>query len=234
MDKNISVTIIEDDFLTGINLKQLVEKEGFSVDKLYASGEEYLSEIHQSSSEIVFIDVELNGKTTGIDIGKKLIEDHPEKYLIYVTGKYDKETISDILSLNPACYIKKPYDESTLMVNLNLVVSKINSLPRSEQSKITVHDGIKSYSLFPNDILYLKSDGNYVEFHLANNEVFLVRKKLNDINTSEDFNQFIRTHNRYLINPTHVFHYSYRNMIIGKTEIPISEKYRPLLRKIFS
>ena len=189
--------------------------------------------IGQNASDIVIIDIELKDKVNGIDIGKKLINLYPDRQLIFVTGKYDKETVTEILSLNPACYIKKPYDESTLLVNLNLVVSKIEASVQPPKEKITIQDGLKSYSVFSDEILYMKSDGNYVEFHLNNKETFLVRNKLNDLHESDDFKGFIRTHSRYLINPVHVFHYSYRTMIVGKSEIPISEKYRPILRKIF-
>ena len=116
MDKDISVTIIEDNPLTAINLKQLLEEKQFVVDHIYASGEHYLLESDENESDIVLIDVQLKGTVTGIDIGKKLMESHPEKHLIFITGKYDDETISEILKLKPVCYICKPYDESTLLV----------------------------------------------------------------------------------------------------------------------
>ena len=97
-----------------------------------------------------------------------------------------------------------------------------------------IQNGLKAYKLSVDEILYLKSNRNHVEFYLKEKDMFFVRNTLNDISMSEGFKSFIRTHNRYLINPVHVFHYSYRTMIVGNTEIPISEKYRPILRKMFN
>lgn len=234
MKNKLSVTIIEDDFIAAVNLRQLIEKENFLVKNIYKSGEEYLKAIHQDNTDIVLIDVDLDGKVSGIDIGKELKTKYPDRYLIFVTGKFDNATISDILKLNPACYIRKPYDETTLLVNLNLVVSKINNDLLINSPKITIQDGIKSYTIVKSELLFMKSDGNYVEFHLKDKDMFFVRKKLNDLNDMEVFDSFIRTHSRFLVNPKHIFHYSYRSLIVGKTEIPISEKNRSKLRKIFS
>lgn len=234
MTTKISATIIEDDFLAGINLKQLLNKQDIKVDNIYRSGEELYDNIDTLHSDIIIIDIKLEGKITGIEIGQMLSRKFPEKSLVYVTGQFDMKTVKSILNLNPACYIKKPYDETTLMVNINLVVSKIKTKKQNRPGKITIQEGQKNYRLHPSEILYVKSDGNYLEFYLNNNERFLIRKKLNEISKSEDFKQFVRTHSRFLINPNHMFHYSYRSVIVGETEIPISEKYRPELRKMFN
>ncbi|MGB0869978.1 MAG: LytR/AlgR family response regulator transcription factor [Flavobacteriales bacterium] len=231
MDKGVSITIIEDNYLVSIGIKNLVEKEGFIVENIYKTGESFIDDLNKITSDIIIIDIELKGQINGIEIGQLLNQKHPEKYLIFVTGKKDSQTITNILALNPACYIKKPYDDTTLLVNLNLVISKIKAT--TFEKIISLKDGQKSYQVSLHEILFIKSDRNYVEFYLKDKDMFFIREKISTIESSDDFKDFIKIHRQYLVNPKHIFHYNYKNLTVGNMDLPIAEKYRPDLRKRF-
>ncbi|MCT4664305.1 MAG: DNA-binding response regulator [Flavobacteriales bacterium] len=233
MDTQISLAIIEDDFFLATGLKKILSNNGYNVHQTFPSGEQFFSQGDFEQIDLVIIDIMLKGTLTGIDIGKRLKDDYPNIPFIFLTGLCDNQTIKEVLALDPICYIKKPYDDTTLLVNINIATTKINEATEIEYSKVKINDGKKYYHLSIKDILFLQSDGNYVNFFLTNGKEIMVRGKLNDYCESHDFKSFIRTHVRFLINPDHIFHYNYRYFEIENHQIPISEKYRPEMRLRF-
>ena len=79
-------------------------------------------------------------------------------------------------------------------------------------------------TLLPDDILFLKGDGAYVEIHTYEGMI-LQRKLLKDIEDElPDF--FIRSHRSYLVNKNKIEQMTAGSLFINSLEIPISRTHR--------
>ncbi|NNF22711.1 MAG: LytTR family transcriptional regulator, partial [Saprospiraceae bacterium] len=87
------------------------------------------------------------------------------------------------------------------------------------------------------DVLYVKSDNNYSDFVLLNEQRFLSSRTLKDYEKILGDQGFFRSHRQYLVNLDHVSGYSnndggYIKMSTGKI-IPIGRRKVAEFRKIF-
>lgn len=88
--------------------------------------------------------------------------------------------------------------------------------------------------LKPEDFLYLKSDGNYMELHYRQaeeNKVILLRNTLKHFESKYQNSAYLkRSHRSYLVNPTQVNGIVIRkarpSLIVHSIELPLSEQYR--------
>jgi DNA-binding LytR/AlgR family response regulator len=105
-----------------------------------------------------------------------------------------------------------------------------------------VHRSSKSISLKnktvldSKDILYIKSDGHYVEYHLEDKTSPIVeRRSLTKTLENLPENEFTRVHKSYVVN-------LYRLKIINSTQlmldtgewIPLSRTYKPALKELLN
>jgi DNA-binding LytR/AlgR family response regulator len=225
-----NIILVEDNNILGLKVKLLLEQNGYSVEKTYSSAEDFINNyLPVSEPRIIILDIKLKGKYTGIDIGYHLKEQKSHDAIIFLTGMFNEEVENHLLKINPACYIKKPYDNSTLLLNLKLVVKQINE---ENNKTLSIKNGKKVFLFNKKDITFLQSDGNYVYVHTIDKK-HIVRGKIDEFQALIDDSDFLRCHNRYLINIQFIKQYSYKKVLIQNSEIPISEKYRPILRSIF-
>ena len=81
------------------------------------------------------------------------------------------------------------------------------------------------------NILYLKSEHNYVNIHTLEHKV-LIRATLQDIFENLD-DRFIRIHRSYVVNSDKIDKINTSNILINGCEIPVSGNFRDdLLRRL--
>ncbi len=170
---------------------------------------EYLS---NENPDIVFMDIRLD-IGTGFDVLKAV--DLKNSQIIFVTA-YNEYALK-AFKFNVVDYILKPIDIEDLIkavntaierinrqepINLNLIESLIESINPKDNSldfvaipTINKIDFIKT-----NQIIYLKSDGKYTEFHLLDGKIIISSKNIGEYNQLFDSNKFFRIHNSYIVN----------------------------------
>lgn len=230
------IVLIEDNLILVFKLKQLLEKEGYDVVETYSNGEDFLIEMSTLEFDLAIIDVKLNGVLSGIDIAKKISVKQPDKPLIFLTGLSDSDTLSQIREVNPYCYIKKPYDNNTFLVNVKLALNKSSFVePNLKENKafLIIEDSGKLFKIFTESILYIQSDGNYINIYLKDLKPIMLRKKLGYIEGLLSKNSFVRTHNRYIVNLNYAYSISKKEVHIDTCKIPISDTYQKQIKDQF-
>jgi two-component system LytT family response regulator len=108
------------------------------------------------------------------------------------------ERISELITLKEQ---KKDEDQSLLRLLTNLKNSN-----KHEQISIPTLEGLEMQNI--NDILYIKSDGNYSELHTENEKPKLISKTLKYFELKlEAYSNFCRIHNSALINKNKMIKY---------------------------
>lgn len=85
------ILIVEDEAILYDRLQRILEKEHYTIDDYTPSVEDAIARIHKRRPDIVLLDIYLEGKRTGIDLGKLLDKEYQIPF-IYVTGFDDDQT----------------------------------------------------------------------------------------------------------------------------------------------
>ncbi len=207
----IRAIIIDDEFNAIKNLKW--EIENFSNDiqicDTFTNPLDAISAINYLKPDCVFLDIEMP-EMDGFQLLKRL--DYRDFDLI-ITTAYDNYAIKAFKE-HAVDYLLKPIDSDDLSQTLDRVqknkernilgeeVKKIIenlSSPLRSSKRLALPLIGKTIFVELDDIIYCKSDGNYTEIYLTNDQKETVSKKLKVIEAQLDQN-FFRIHNSYLVN----------------------------------
>lgn len=176
----------------------------------YLSGKDFLDEHMKQPFDVVFLDIIMPDQN-GFEIAKHVRRISKDTYIIFVTT--ESSLVYESFDFQPFYFIPK----SSLKITeekLKYVVNRLMlHIAASEKVEINGSYGNKKI-VSPNDILYIKSSLNNVEYHLADEEPQIVRCKLDDICTTLNQYIFARSHNRIIVNMNHIDEVDYPNMEI--------------------
>ena len=106
--KGLKILIVEDEFIIANNLKGILEDLGYTPLKPCLTKEQAVSSIEEFWPDLVLLDINLNGKYEGLEIGEYLSKEAHIPF-IYITGNSDKATVEAAKQTNPLAYIIKPF-----------------------------------------------------------------------------------------------------------------------------
>ncbi|NNL15032.1 MAG: response regulator transcription factor [Flavobacteriaceae bacterium] len=243
----LSIGIIDDEE----NARYLLRNE---LEKTYASHIDFIHEadnvvtglalVQNCNIDILFLDIEL-GDGNAFQILEAI--DDFDFSIIFVTA-YNKFALK-AFEFFAFGYIVKPFKKSELKTVVDRYLedkvktskSSVRILSESIYDKkikkiiLPDMDGFRVIHL--SDVLYVKSDNNYSDFVLLNEQRFLSSRTLKDYEKILGDQGFFRSHRQYLVNLDHVSGYSnndggYIKMSTGKI-IPIGRRKVAEFRKIF-
>ncbi len=101
--------------------------------------------------------------------------------------------------------LEKAHNLTDSLINKNKLLSKITSAVTIDEQAILIKsesDDIE-LRLKSNELVYVKSDGNYVEIYYVNGDEIqkkLIRNRIKNIETVLPNKNFLRCHNRFIVN----------------------------------
>jgi len=208
------VVIIEDEFFAATHLKELVDSLGYWVVGVYHSGEEFLKATDWRFDAAI-VDIFLADSMSGLEVAEHLKQ--RLKFFVFLTANQDNSTLKSAARLAPAAYISKPFKTNDIAAALEIITTLMH--PKLQVRGI---HGIEE--LDPTDLLYVKSDGAYIELHTRNG-MTVQRKLLKEIEVELPA-RFIRIHRSYLVNKDYITHKSNTIVGIADIELPVSRSYR--------
>lgn len=208
------VIIIEDEFFAADHLSDLVTSLGYQVVGVYHSGEDFLSQTNWQFDTAI-VDIFLSEELNGLDVGEKLKERN--KPFIFLTANQDSLTLKNAARLGPKAYISKPFKANDVSASLEIISL---SLP----NKLEIRGVNGKEFLNPSDILFIKSDGVYVEIQ-THSSAIVQRKLLKEIMLELPDN-FIRIHRSYVVNSDYIEQRLPNQVTLKGHHIPISRNYK--------
>ncbi len=242
--KPISILIVEDELLIATNLKLILKDIGYEPLDPVGTKEEALRVLQETTPDIAILDINLQGKHDGIEIGS-YIQQNLHIPFIFLTSNADKETIYAAKQVRPAAYLIKPFSEDDIFAAIEVAVSNFSETPSPPVS--STEDGVEKIPIFSNalfikvnnryiktnisDITYIRVDDKYVELFTSDDKKFIVRVSLDSIlHQLAPFN-FIRTHRSFAINPKYLQEINGDEILVNQTKIPIGRAFRDVLLK---
>ena len=117
-------------------------------------------------------------------------------------------------------------------------ISGAEPAPAPPATTIDIVEGARTLRVRPEDVVALKSAGNYVEFHLADGRRPLMRATLGDLTERLGAYGFERTHRSWLVNARHVRSLEpagsgdYSLELDGGVEAPLSRRFPTALDRL--
>lgn len=168
MDNNIKILIVEDDLLIAENLKAVLEDLGYDVYEPCATAAEAIRTLEQQAFDLALLDINLNGKDDGIEVGK-LINGKYRFPFIFLTAFSDKETIKTATAAYPSAYLIKPTNAATLFATIQTAINNFqkNSVPDNITETQTddsffVKIGNNLSKVYWQDVVCISSGKNYI------------------------------------------------------------------------
>ncbi|SER05934.1 DNA-binding response regulator, NarL/FixJ family, contains REC and HTH domains [Lachnospiraceae bacterium NE2001] len=118
----MKVVIVDDDRLVAMSLKTIVESDPeIEVLATGCSGQEAIELYEEHQPDVLLTDIRMEGMT-GLEAGEKILTEHPEAKLLYLTTFNDDEYIVKALSIGAKGYIIKQ-DFDSIVPSLKAVYS---------------------------------------------------------------------------------------------------------------
>lgn len=116
------ILVVEDEALVAEELREDLERLGYAVAGVVASGEQVLEAVSEGKPDLVLMDVRLNGIMDGIEAAfqTKAEFDIP---IIYLSAYSDDETLRRAAVTAPTAYLIKPFNERELAANIAMALS---------------------------------------------------------------------------------------------------------------
>jgi len=110
---NKKILIVEDEYITALDLKIQITMEGNFDFDIVDSGEEAVKKAQNKEYDLILMDIKLKGKIDGIEAARK-IREKSDTALVYVSGNLDLLDPDKLERAKPLGVMKKPISEHKL------------------------------------------------------------------------------------------------------------------------
>lgn len=117
------ILIVEDEAIIAMDLQETLAEAGYAVIATVASGEEALALCTKEIPDLVLMDVQLQGRLTGIETAQQLRESYAIPSVL-LTAHYDSATLAAAQQAAVFAYLIKPYDQRELCATLATALTR--------------------------------------------------------------------------------------------------------------
>ncbi|MDD5795686.1 MAG: LytTR family DNA-binding domain-containing protein [Oscillospiraceae bacterium] len=149
--------------------------------------------------DVLFLDISMPD-IDGFQIAEEIRKTSKNAIIIFITSK--DELVYDSFDYQPFFFIRKN-DSDNIARNISRAVEMLTHYIKQNKSIVLDVDGVKMPVMYT-DIMYIKSDRHYLQYHMADGDVFKVRGVMKDKDREFCQYDFIKIHQRYIVNLKYV------------------------------
>ncbi|MHA7059034.1 LytR/AlgR family response regulator transcription factor [Aquimarina sp. M1] len=232
----MNIYIVEDDLFHLEDIKITLEQLGYSYLGNSANPLEAYEQIGTLRPDAVILDIHLNGKESGIELGDRIKKLYGIP-VFFATSDKNKETISRAADISPAAYLTKPISKGDLQAALILAgKQEITSVVATtdESGDIFIKSGNKLVKVNMKTILFAHTDSkNYCSIVTMDNKKLSVRYSILKLCEKLKGLEFVQTHRSYIINWNKIdsLHEYDQTIEIQGHHIPIGRTFKDSIYK---
>jgi len=237
----IRILIVEDEFITLETLKTVLTEMKYEISGDAMSAKEAIAVLEKGETDFAILDINLKGDNDGIWLAKQIREKYKIPF-IFLTAFADDSTVKRAIETEPYGYLVKPFNKvdifTAIEVALKNFAKQSSDVTKQENTHIVskdcifIRDGYMFVKIKINDILFIKSDKNYLEVYVPD-KIHLVRAKLTDFAKNLSSN-FVQVHRSYVINTEAVEKFGAGCLLINNVEIPVGTNFKDKLKGHFN
>ncbi len=243
MNNGISVLVIEDEEIWANEIQLMLKELGFTVEAVSNNVEDALNALRTIDYDIALLDIYLNGKNSGLELGKMLFEFY-HKPFIFITSS-DTHSLTEAVKCKPSAYLIKPANKASLFVTIQSAIQNFNThkTPQGfleKEEPALSHFFIKQGNHFKKiewkNVWYLSSRKNYTKAVVKDNEQgYLFRssiqKTINNIIPASINTFFVQINRSEVINISFAEELRGNELITSFGKFIISETYIDAVKK---
>lgn len=222
------IGILDDEVLICETLTKFLLELGYEVPEYATNYNEAVDLLHRVAPDIFLLDVNIKDSRSGVDVGE-YIRLHSDIPIIFVSSYSDKETIDEVRKVKPNGYLIKPFTKDDLFTAIEVAISNYSFTSKKSSSEVKqMKDAmfVKQDSLYHKlvfkDILYIKSEGVYLEIFTESKKL-LIRETMKNMLDALPINEFDQVHRSYIIRLDKVSAVSNDFVVIQNEKIPVSK-----------
>lgn len=116
-----NILIVEDEYITALDLKAQLMMKGYWNFDIVATGEDAVKRALIEKSDLIFMDIILQGELDGIDAAN-MIKQKQDVSIIFISGNSDLLKSERLKKTKPSGILHKPITEYELMEVLKKVL----------------------------------------------------------------------------------------------------------------
>jgi DNA-binding LytR/AlgR family response regulator len=212
-------------------IKNLSSKISFiEVKNFFTDAFEAIDFLQKEKIDLIFLDIKMPD-ISGIDF-LKAINKPP---MVVFTTAYSEHAVQSF-ELDAIDYLLKPFSQARFLKACNKAYEQYklkNNIISSagNPESIFIKSGYDQIHVALNDILYVESNGNYMQFVLSNQKI-LSRLTMNETEELLPAFSFIRIHRSYIVAKKQISKIEKNAIWIKQTELPIGAAYLKDIQKI--
>lgn len=200
--------------------------------RTFTNAFEAMDYLRREKIDLLFLDIKMPD-ISGLDFLSGL---HEPPMTIFTTA-YSEHAVQSF-ELDAIDYLLKPFSLARFLKACNkahsLMALKLDrpaAAPPQPQDYIFVKSGYEQLKVAFQDILYVESAGNYVQFVLGDRKL-LSRLSMQEALDLLPAGQFTRVHRSYIVANARVDRIDRNSVYVGQTDIPIGAAYAEAVGKI--
>jgi two-component system, LytTR family, response regulator len=192
----VKALLVDDERLARSGLRRLLEShDDVTIVGEAANADDALSQIRRLNPDVVFLDVEMPGRS-----GLELLEELEDFPAVIFTTAYQEYAVR-AFEVSALDYLLKPIAADRLDAALDKVrkiVSPRGAGPERKQ-RVFLREGERCWIVSLEEIRVLESEGNYTRVYFAGNRP-LIYKSLNALEARLDPEMFFRASRSHIVN----------------------------------
>lgn len=128
------ILVVEDDHIIATIIRKNLNRLGFSVSDVVASGEEAIRKAEDQHLDLVLMDIQLKGDMDGVEAAEQ-IRTRFDIPVVYLTAHDDAETLKRAKVTEPFGYILKPLERGDLRIAIEIALHKHEMEKRLKESE---------------------------------------------------------------------------------------------------
>ena len=117
------VLIVEDDRMLSAIFQMFIRDLGHELIGIVSNGDKAIELCTEHNPDIVLMDIHIKGDMDGVATAK-ILEERFDVPVIYITGDFEEDTVSNSLISNTYGFLVKPLYKSTLGVAIEFALLK--------------------------------------------------------------------------------------------------------------
>jgi two-component system LytT family response regulator len=244
--KRMRAILVDDEPRGLTSLQKLLEMNCPEVEVINSctSTEEAKTKIIQQHPELVFLDINMPGKT-GFDFLRELPEINFE--IIFVTAH--NNYMIQAFHFSAVDYLLKPVEDELLVEAVKRASKRIEQKSGGHQIETLMHNlrnkgmthkiklcipSLKGFQVVEiSDIIYCEADSNYTNFYFANHTPICASKPIHEYEDLLEDCNFVRIHKSFMVNLEHLKEYARGEggsvILSNGQEVEVSRRKKELL-----
>jgi len=205
-------------------IKALAEKINFiNITACFTNAFDSMHYLQQEKVDLIFLDIKMPD-ISGIDFLKSI----PRPPMVIFTTAYSEHAVQSF-ELDAIDYLLKPFSQARFLKACNKAyeqyrLKKGDNINTFAVNHIFIKSGTEKIRVNLDDILYVESTGNYMQFVLVNKKV-TSRLTMNEAEALLPAASFVRIHRSYTAAKRHITKIDKNSVWINQTELPVGAGY---------